>query len=76
MAQWEWIIIELLVLGVLVYELISVRRSIRQARGRQAQGGAPAPLPGQGTAEPARRWGAGLSGRTRPSAPAPRNPER
>jgi hypothetical protein len=27
-ARWEWIIMELLALGALVWELISVRRSI------------------------------------------------
>ena len=32
MTQWEWIIILLLVLGLLVAELISVRRAIRRAR--------------------------------------------
>ncbi len=38
MGQWEWIIILVLGLGLLVAELISVRRSIRRAReeeGRQ-----------------------------------------
>jgi hypothetical protein len=29
-AKWEWIIVELLVLGFLVAELVSVRRSIRR----------------------------------------------
>ena len=32
MGQWEWIIILLLGLGLLVAELISVRRSIRRDR--------------------------------------------
>ena len=31
-AQWEWIILLLLFLGLLVAELVSVRRSIRRAR--------------------------------------------
>jgi len=31
-AQWEWAILLLLVLGLLVAELISVRRSIRRAK--------------------------------------------
>jgi hypothetical protein len=30
LGRWEWIIIELVVLGLLVAELISVRRSIRK----------------------------------------------
>jgi hypothetical protein len=28
--KWEWIIVELIVLAVLVYELVSVRRLIRR----------------------------------------------
>jgi hypothetical protein len=32
LARYEWIIIELLVLGLLVAELISVRRAIRRDR--------------------------------------------
>ena len=31
-ARWEWIIIELLMLGLLVAELISVRRAIRKSK--------------------------------------------
>ncbi len=31
-SQWEWMIILLLVLGVLVWELFSIRRSIRRAK--------------------------------------------
>jgi len=31
-AKWEWIIIELMVLGALIAELISVRRSIARDR--------------------------------------------
>jgi hypothetical protein len=34
-ARWEWIIIEVLVLGLLVAELISVRRAIRKAKDAQ-----------------------------------------
>jgi len=30
--QWEWLIIEVLVLGVAIYELIAVRRAIRKDR--------------------------------------------
>jgi hypothetical protein len=30
LGRWEWIIIEVVVLGFLVAELISVRRSIRK----------------------------------------------
>ncbi len=32
MGQWEWIILLLLGLGLLVAELVSVRREIRRAR--------------------------------------------
>ena len=32
LGRWEWIILELLFLGLLIAELISVRRSIRRAR--------------------------------------------
>jgi hypothetical protein len=32
LGRWEWIIIELVVLGFLVAELISVRRSIRKEK--------------------------------------------
>ena len=32
MGQWEWIILLLVGLGLLVAELVSVRRSIRRAR--------------------------------------------
>lgn len=31
-AKWEWIIIELLVLGLLVFELVRTRRDIRRAK--------------------------------------------
>lgn len=41
MADFEWAIILLLVLAMLVYELVSVRRSIRRAREQDAS--APAP---------------------------------
>ncbi len=37
MGQWEWIIILLLGLGLLVAELISVRRSIRRDREEKRQ---------------------------------------
>lgn len=30
--KWEWLIIEVIVLGILVRELVSVNREIRQAR--------------------------------------------
>lgn len=36
--QWEWLIIELIVLGVAIVELISVRRAIREDRKQQQQG--------------------------------------
>ena len=32
MGRWEWIILEIGFLGLLVAELVSVRRSIRRAR--------------------------------------------
>jgi hypothetical protein len=32
MGRWEWIILELGFLGLLVWELFSVRRSIKRAR--------------------------------------------
>lgn len=35
--QWEWLIIELIVLAVAVYELISVRRAIREDRKQQTR---------------------------------------
>lgn len=34
-GRWEWIILELLFLGFLIYELVSVRRSIRRDKDRQ-----------------------------------------
>lgn len=58
MAEFEWMIILLLGLALLVYELISVRRSIRRARDEPPQTG--------------RRWGAGLAGREGPSRNAER----
>lgn len=35
--QWEWLIIELIVLAVAIYELISVRRAIREDRKQQRE---------------------------------------
>ena len=32
LGRWEWIILEVLFLGLLVAELVSVRRSIRRAK--------------------------------------------
>ncbi len=43
-ARWEWIIMELLALGFLVWELVSVRRSI--AKDRQAARDSPPPPDG------------------------------
>jgi hypothetical protein len=37
LGRWEWIIVELLVLGLLVFELVSVRRSIRRDRARDKE---------------------------------------
>jgi hypothetical protein len=34
LAQYEWILIEVLVLGILVWQLVSVRRLIRADRER------------------------------------------
>ena len=36
MGRWEWIILEVLFLGMLVWELLSVRRSIKRARAEEA----------------------------------------
>lgn len=35
--QWEWIIIELLVLAALVWEYVKTRRLIRESRARRAK---------------------------------------
>ena len=35
-ANFEWIIIELLVLGVVVWELVKTRRMLRRSRAEQA----------------------------------------
>ncbi len=56
MAQFEWVIL-VPILCLLVWELVSVRRAIRQA------GDKPAPTEAAAPAEPARRWGAGLRDR-------------
>ena len=40
-SQWEWMIILLLVLGVLVWELFSIRRSIRRAKQETKPGDLP-----------------------------------
>ncbi len=40
-AQWEWAILLLLVLGLLIVELVSIRRSIRRAKNAES-----APPPG------------------------------
>lgn len=37
-GRWEWIILELLFLGLLIAELISVRRSIRRAKQDEERG--------------------------------------
>jgi hypothetical protein len=39
LGRWEWIIVELLVVALLVYELVSVRRAIR--RDKQKPDGKP-----------------------------------
>ncbi len=43
MAQYEWIIIEVLVVALLVWELVRTRRAIRRARAEQALTSAAAP---------------------------------
>jgi hypothetical protein len=43
LAQWEWLLIELLVLGVLVWELWSLRRSQRRDREAAAHEREPPP---------------------------------
>jgi len=54
-AQWEWAILLLLVLGLLVAELISVRRSIRRARDAAPNAGvSPPPLPSPSSRNPER----------------------
>jgi hypothetical protein len=35
MARYEWIIIEVLVLGLLLWQLVSIRRAIRADREKQ-----------------------------------------
>ncbi len=35
--QWEWLIIELMVLGFLVWEYIKTRKLIRESRERRAR---------------------------------------
>ncbi len=37
MGRWEWIIVELLALGALIYELMSIRRSIAKDRLAEAE---------------------------------------
>jgi hypothetical protein len=39
LARFEWILVELLVLGVLVWQLVSVRRAIRADRAKRAREG-------------------------------------
>ncbi len=55
LGKFEWVILAP-IMGLLVWELISVRRAIRQAEDKPAQMDA-------GPAEPTRRWGAGLRDR-------------
>ncbi len=44
-GRYEWIILELLFLGVLVYELVSVKRSLRKDRAAAAAAAAEARKP-------------------------------
>ncbi|MFO1415231.1 MAG: hypothetical protein U1F10_15270 [Burkholderiales bacterium] len=39
LAQWEWLLILALVLGLAVFELVSLRRSQRRDRERAARDG-------------------------------------
>ena len=41
MGGWEWIILEVGFLGLLVWELFSVRRSMRRAREAEPRDGPP-----------------------------------
>ena len=43
--QWEWVIIELIVLAFACYELYSVRRSLKRDRARAAEARRPADGP-------------------------------
>ncbi len=36
LAHWEWLIIELLVLGMLLFELVKIRRAVRRDRAAKA----------------------------------------
>lgn len=50
MFRWEWLLIELLVLGALIYELVSVTRSARADRAKaKAAADAAAPAPPDNT---------------------------
>jgi heme exporter protein D len=48
--QWEWIIVELLVLAALVWEYIKTRRLIRESRARRAREALTPPAAACGTA--------------------------
>ena len=39
LGRWEWLLLELLLLGFLIFELVSVNRSIRRDRERDAGAG-------------------------------------
>lgn len=36
LARWEWLIVELLVLGLLLFELVRIRRAVRRDRAAKA----------------------------------------
>ena len=44
-GRWEWIILEVLFLGLLIVELISVRRSIRHAKDAESASPPSTPFP-------------------------------
>ncbi len=47
-ARWEWLLIELLVLGLAIAELISVNRLVRKDRATKAAAPEHADSPGDG----------------------------
>ena len=53
LGQHEWVIIYVIVLGIAAYELISVRRSLRRDREKEAALEAePAAMPAEGSPTP------------------------
>jgi len=53
LGQYEWVIIEAIILAIAVYELISVRRSLRRDREKEAALEAElAAMPAEGSSPP------------------------